>query len=261
MANDAEYFLNAEYRNVPVMTPSAIPSDVQDQGAWVLKQSVGTALGLDVDYYAMVNMDGFIQLIDALGGITVNINKPVAVGGVSSTHTPPDRWLNPGPDQHLGGTDALWFARGRYGTTDYERMLRQRCVIRAVVAQADPMTVFTNYEALTQAGSAIVETDVPDSKLAAMVTLGLKVKDQKIESLSFENGVDGFYTVSPNWDLVRSQVQDALERPDETAKPKKTPTATASADPTASPSPTASADEETDECAYNPDADVIAEGG
>lgn len=256
VADNPDYFLNAEYNNVPALAPQAIPAGVQDPGAWVLKESVGAALGLDVDYYAMVNMDGFVEFIDALGGVTVNISTPVPVGGVSTTHTPPDRWLSPGPDQHLGGNDALWYARGRYGTTDYERMSRQRCVIRAVASQADPYTVLSNYEALTKAGSNIIETDVPDSKLGALVTLALKVKDQTMSSVSFENGKDGFSTVYPDWDVVHLQVQEALTEPAVTPAATAAPTATASPTSSATSSPSATGtptpSEPVDECAYNP---------
>ncbi|MFV0405410.1 MAG: LCP family protein [Propioniciclava sp.] len=255
VSNNPEYFLNAEYHTIPVLAPDAIPDGVQDPGAWALKQSVGAALGLKVDYYAMVNMDGFIDFINALDGITVNISVPVPVGGVTSTNTPPDRWLSPGPDQHLNGSDALWYARGRYGTSDYERMSRQRCVIRAVAAQADPYTVLMNYEALTKAGTNIVKTDVPNARLAALLALAFKVKDQKMRSLSFENGKDGFSTVRPNWERVREQVQAALRPPTpQPAAPTPSSSASPSTTPTGSTSPSVSPTPqvEVDECAYNP---------
>jgi len=257
--NDAEFFLNAMYHNVPLMTPDAIPSGVADPGAEVLKQSVGAALGRHVAYYVIVNMDGFIEFINALGGITVNINRPVPVGGVTSTNTPPDRWLSPGPDQHLNGVDALWFARGRYGGTDYDRMLRQRCVIRAVAEQANPATVLANYESLTRAGQNIVETDAPNRVLPALLTLANRVRTQPMRSVSFENDVDGFSTVSPDWDLVRERVEDALEPP--TAAPATSAPATPSASagpaaeetPAASPDATPTPEAVLDECAYNPE--------
>ncbi len=226
---------------------------------------MGEALGLEVDYYAMVDMDGFIEFINALGGITVNINKPVAVGGVTSDNIPPDRWLPPGPDQHLNGVDALWFARGRYGTTDYERMSRQRCVIRAVVKQVQPTTVLANYEALSKAGKNIVLTDVPNTVLPAFLDLALLMQGQPMRSLSLENGKDGFSTEYPDWDLVRDMVEDTLRTPTPTPsaslapsasatpteKPTATPSASSSTSPTPSEEPTYATVE--DECAYHPE--------
>lgn len=284
ITNDQEYSLNAIYDNVPALAPDAIPAGVEDPGAEALKQGVGTALGLKVDYYAMVNMDGFVEFINALGGISVNISVPVPVGGKNPTTEggsdgfPPDRWLVPGPDQHLNGTDALWFARGRYKTDDYHRMSRQRCVIQAVVKQANPTNVLANYEALTKAGRNIVATDAPNRRLPAMVALGLRVKDGTMTSVSFENDRDGFFTANPDWDLVRERVQHAINPPpaapqapvapaDPTAAATPTPTGrttptptptgrptpTASATPSATPTPPAQPSSVVDECAYNPE--------
>ncbi|WP_232547202.1 LCP family protein [Propioniciclava soli] len=267
-----EYSLNALYNNVPAMAPDLVPTGVRDPAAEILKMSVGTALGLDVDYYAMVNMDGFIEFVNALGGVTVNINEPVPVGGSDDANRPPDRWLPPGPSQHLNGTDALWFARGRYGSEagNYARMARQRCVIQAVVQQANPTTVLTNYEALSKAGRNIVQTDVPNSRLPALLVLARKVQGQALQSVSFENAVDGFSTARPDWDLVRARVQEALAPP---PAPEPAPEATVTSAPTTAPAPTETAAPEasdtaapeatptpetvTDECAYNPASAVV----
>lgn len=251
---DSNYWLSAIYRNVPMMAPDVFGPEVKDPGADALKQAVGAALGLEVDYYAMINMDGFIQLINALGGVTVNISKPVPVGGATDFNRPPDRWLPPGPDQHLNGWDALWFARGRFGGTDYDRMARQRCLIQAVVQQADPVTVLTNYEALAKAGQKIVSTDVPNSKLPAFLTLAQRVQKQPLQSMSFENDVDGFSTTSPNWDLVRAKVDAHLNPPpvvEPSTQPTDGPTSSASPEPTETATP-AEPPTLVDECAYNP---------
>mgnify|MGYP003377685786 CR=1 FL=1 len=61
------------YDTVPTSVDPKIFAGVENPGAEALKISVGYALGLDVDYYALVDMDGFVNFIDALGGITVNI--------------------------------------------------------------------------------------------------------------------------------------------------------------------------------------------
>lgn len=268
-ANDDNYFLNAIYNNVPAMAPELMPTGVPDAGAWAVQQGVSGALGVDIDYYVMINMDGFIEFINALGGITVNINKPIPVGGSDDANRPPDRWLPPGPNQHLNGQDALWYARGRYGeeTGNYARMARQQCLIRAVVQQANPTTVLTNYESLAKAGQNIIETDVPNHQLPALLQLALHVQRQgsQVESYQFQNEVDGFSTVRPDWELVHQRVQAALNPPapsTETPGTSAPPETTAPAAPTTSPTsvvtptgtpsvvetPAASVDE----CAYHP---------
>lgn len=258
------YSLNAIYNDVPAMAPDLMPTGVRDPSAEVLKMSVGTALGLDVDYYALINMDGFIEFVNALGGVTVNINEPIPVGGSDDANRPPDRWLPPGPNQHLNGTDALWYARGRYGfeSGNYARMARQRCVIQAVVQQSNPANVLANYEALSKAGQNIVQTDVPNSRLSALLVLARKVQGQPLQSLTFEHDVDGFSTARPDWDAVRARVAATLNPPAPEPQAPATPEPTASEEPpaappsaspaTAAPEPTETAPTVTDECAYNP---------
>jgi LCP family protein required for cell wall assembly len=140
------------YDNVPATVPKNILGKTDNLGADVLKLSVGEAIGLKIDYYVLIDLAGFKKLIDALGGITVNINTYVAIGGSTDEHRPPNSWLHPGANQHLNGAKALWFARGRYGADDFQRMDRQRCVVDAIIQQANPANVLTRYEAIALAG-------------------------------------------------------------------------------------------------------------
>src|SRR3712207_6318373 len=120
-ANESDSLLNAVYRTGPAWYPDILgPTD--DAGADFLKLGVGEALGLDIDYFVLVNLDGFSRLVDALGGITVNVNYYVPINGDTATGALPDAYIAPGPNQHMDGTRALDFARGCYGLSDYLRM-------------------------------------------------------------------------------------------------------------------------------------------
>ena len=68
--HNAEYFLNAMYDNVPRAVPKDVLGPTDNLGADVLKLSVGEATGLQVDYYVLINLEGFSKMINALGGIT-----------------------------------------------------------------------------------------------------------------------------------------------------------------------------------------------
>ena len=152
-----------------------------------MKLAAGGATGLDIDYYVLVNLEGFRELVDALGGITVNINTKIPMGGESSADLKPGGWIQPGPNKHLDGFHALWFARARYGADDYARMLRQRCTVKAIVDQADPVKLLTRYEALAKTAKDIVLTDIPQSLLPAVVDLSLKVKKADVTNVAFTN--------------------------------------------------------------------------
>lgn len=212
--SESESLLNAVYRNGPAMHPDALgPTD--NAGADFLKLGVGEALGLELDYYVLINLEGFSRLVDALGGITVNVNYWVPIGGEPTRRILPDDYIAPGPDQRLDGFTALEFARGRYNLTDYDRMARQRCTIDAIVDAADPITMLRKYQELARTTRDVVFTDIPRSALDDFVDLSFLVKDADISSVVFDNSeINPAY---PDYDLIRGIVFRALNPPAESA--------------------------------------------
>ncbi|MFT3971604.1 MAG: LCP family protein [Micropruina sp.] len=250
-AND-EYFLNAMYNNIPDRIPHDLLGKVKNLGAESMKIGVGEALGLGkLDYYVIVNMDGFKSFINALGGVTLNVNYRIPIGGKTTEGVPPSGYIEPGPDKHLNGRLALWYARGRYGLNDYSRMERQRCVINAVVQQAQPQVVLTNFEKIAAAGANTIETDIPRKVLPEMIDLALRVKNTNLHSVVFQPGVAGWVSSNPPWPDVQRRVQQALK---ETGNAENGKTATPSGTPSASASskPTKKSENLSDSCAYHP---------
>ncbi len=252
--NDPEYFLNAMYRNLPHSVPKDVLGPTDNLGADALKLSVGAALGLPVDYYVLINLEGFSQMIDALGGIQLNINNYIPIGGNSDLGIPPDGFLKPGPDQKLKGFDALWYARGRYGYSDFDRMDRQRCVINAIIKQANPTNMLARYEDIVKAGKQLVRTDMPQEVLPLMVDLSLRVKDGNVRSIVFRSGEAGFYSTNPDFKRMRKRVKAALgesKKPEaalgESKKPEATPTT-----PKKSKARSPQSEDVNDTCAYDP---------
>ena len=207
---ESESLLNAVYRNGPAMHPDVLgPTD--NPGADFLKLGVGEALGLDLDYYVLINLEGFSRLVDALGGITVNVNYWVPIGGEPTQRILPDDFIAPGPNQRLNGFLALEFARGRYNLTDYDRMARQRCTIDAIVDAADPITMLRKYQELARTTRDVVFTDIPRSALDDFVDLAFLVKDASIRSVVFDNSV--ISPAYPDYGLIRTIVSLALDPP------------------------------------------------
>jgi polyisoprenyl-teichoic acid--peptidoglycan teichoic acid transferase len=203
--------LNAIYGQVPALHPGVLGSS-DNEGADAVKQAVGGSLGVPVDYYVLVNLEGFREIVDAMGGVTVNINEPVAIQGDTDRGIPPVDYLQPGPDQRLNGYEALWFTRGRWGSDDYERMLRQRCMIDALIEEAQPLNLLRRYQGLAEAGREIVRTDSPAHLLSAFVDLVLRIKDAEVESVAFVSSPQ-FFPGAPDFEWVHEAVQKALAAP------------------------------------------------
>ncbi|SFO32578.1 transcriptional attenuator, LytR family [Geodermatophilus obscurus] len=253
-ANESDSLLNAVYRTGPAWYPGILgPTD--DPGADFLKLGVGEALGLPIDYFVLVNLDGFSRLVDALGGITVNVNYYVPINGEPTRGILPDDYIAPGPNQRMDGATALHFARGRFGLTDYDRMDRQRCTINAIIAEADPITLLDQYQELAATTQDIVSTDIPQSALDDFVDLAFLVKDAEIRSVVFDTSlIDPAY---PDYPRIRQIVQESIAPVATTTAPPPAPGDSASGsgaatDQTPAPPPAAPAADVGDACAYDP---------
>jgi LCP family protein required for cell wall assembly len=251
--SESEGLLNAVYRNGPAAHPDILgPTD--NPGADFLKLGVGEALGLHLDYYVLVNLEGFSRLVDALGGITVNVNYYVPINGDPGTRELPDDYIAPGPNQHMDGYTALQFARGRFGLTDYDRMARQRCTIDAIVDAADPVTLLRKYQELAATTQDVVSTDIPRSALDDFVDLAFLVQKAHIRSVVFDPPL--INPAYPDYDQMRQIVQTALGQPAGGDAPASSAPATpsTSAGPSAAATPTSPAGPATDvadACAYD----------
>jgi LCP family protein required for cell wall assembly len=250
---ESEGLLNAVYRNGPAAHPDILgPTD--NPGADWLKLGVGEALGLSIDYFVLVNMDGFARLVDALGGVTVNVNYFVPVGGEPSIGILPDSYIAPGPHQHMDGATALAFTRGRFGLTDYDRMARQRCTIKAIIDAANPVTLLRQYQQVAATTQDIVSTDIPRSVLDDFVDLGFKVKGSEVRSVVFDATL--ITPAYPDYDQMRQIVQNSLTAASASSA-SSAPAPSTSAAPTpdgAAPTSTAQnpVTDVGDACAYDP---------
>lgn len=266
-----EWMANAVWNNVPKAHPELF-KNTDYPGADALKMGISAATGLTIDYFLLVNIDGIQALIDAMGGVTVNINERIPMGGNTENQNP-FGWLEPGPNQHLNGQKAMWYARSRWAdpNADFGRMARQSCLVDAVINQANPQTMLTRYESIAAASKRMILTDIPQEMLPAVADLALTVKNGTVSRLLFQNGVNGFISAHPNYDLVRQQVASAVaksEKAHTTASPTKataTSSATAPATRTTTSKPTTSKPKATasasvgfntdnlaNACAYNP---------
>jgi LCP family protein required for cell wall assembly len=159
--------------------------------------------GLKINYYTLVNMDGFKSLVTAMGGLTLNVRDRIPIG------VPVVDYIEPGV-QRLNGFQTLWFARSRESADDYSRMARQKCVLSAMMQQLSPQTVLTKFEELAKASEHLIETNLPASELGEFAELALKAKSQKIASVSFVP--PAINTADPDLEKIRAMIDTAVEK-------------------------------------------------
>jgi LCP family protein required for cell wall assembly len=162
--------------------------------------------GLKVNYFAMVNLRGFRELVDAVGGVTLNVRSPIPVGGLGSDVT---GYIQPGK-RKLDGFETQWFARAREGSDDYSRMARQKCVMSAMLQQIDPQTMLKNFSGIAKASSEMVSTNIPASEVGSFVDLALKSRSQKVATLSLVPPLVN--TAEPDIELIQAEVAEAVDK-------------------------------------------------
>lgn len=165
--------------------PELVPKG-GDPGAEAVRETAEQILGIPIDYYAVVNMLGLADMVDAVGGIKINLKAPMNI-----TYAP----LGPGEQSttyhfktglnKMNGLEALAYARDRSDSSDYVRMGRQRCVLMALLYQNSATKLTLSFPKLAAAIEKSVKTDIPVSALPELIKLRSKLETNEMISLGF----------------------------------------------------------------------------
>ena len=202
------------------------------QGATALKQAVSNLLGLRVDYYALVNLVGFADLVDAIGGVEIEVKERLVdeVTRPAWGERKPRIDVVPGRTYRFYGREALAYVRSRKTSNDYTRMARQRCFLSAMADQLDPVRVLRNFGSLTKTIETNVHTDIPLNRLPSLIRLVSEI-DQR-ETLTVTFGLDYFFGRRvrdshpvPHLGRIQATVRNAILNPGLLRKSGKAQTA------------------------------------
>jgi LCP family protein required for cell wall assembly len=197
----------------------AFPGNSNSRGFNALKAVLGELYGLDIPYFVEVNFDGFQNIVDTIGGVTINVQNPVLddhyPGGPNGASI---RVYIPAGVQHMTGAQALIYARSRHTSSDFDRAQRQQRVILSIREQTDPAKVRANLTQLLTALKKSFKTDIPVDKLPALISLSSKIDTSKIRSYVFtpprygSEGTDNRgYRIEPNVSRIRQTVANAFK--------------------------------------------------
>ena len=188
---------------------------VADPGAQATLEAVSGSLGITVQAYVLVDMEGFAKLIDAMGGIRIKAGGWVPLSGdmvdeANGIHGMPTGWI-PAGDQHLDGYHALWYGRSREFVDDYARIQRQQCVQQAMLKQLDPATLLSKFEDIANAGTKVVDSNISASQLGSFVDLAMKAKGKEVSRLTIgPPDFDASFSTVPDFDQIHEKVDQLL---------------------------------------------------
>jgi LCP family protein required for cell wall assembly len=188
-------------------------------GYQALKDTLGGLYGIDIQYFVEVDFPGFRKVVDALGGVTVNVQLPV-VDDDYPTSKGRIRVYIPTGVQHMTGSEALVYARSRHGSNDFDRAARQQRIILSLRQQADFATLARPdvLSALVKATKGAVKTDFPVDRLPQLIDLAQRIDIGNVRSFVFsppyygtEGYVNGSYVLQANVARIRNAARKAFD--------------------------------------------------
>jgi len=191
----------------------------KQRGYKALMGALSELYGLDIQHYVSVDLKGFRGAVNALGGLIVDVDRPLLDPGYPADDGRGHLKLYVPPGiQYMNGQQALAFARSRKTTSDFDRADRQQLLVSSVREQLDLQAILSPgvIAPLFREYQAHVTTNIPAKLLPKLVTLGLDVKFDKPRSLvlspargfSVENDS---YELVPNIPRIRNAVQNVFK--------------------------------------------------
>jgi len=185
-------------------------------GYQAVKDTLGDLYGFPIQYFVEVDFGGFTQVVDALGGVTINVQIPVV-----DDYYPGDkgalRVYIPTGVQRMTGAQALIYARTRHGSNDFDRASRQQRVILSLRQQADFATLLQQLPELVKSTKNAVKTDFPVARLPQLIELASRLDTGNIRSYVFtpprygtEGYVNGSYVLQANVPAIREAAANAF---------------------------------------------------
>lgn len=157
-----------------------------DAGITAVSNIVSATLGIPIDYHVLVEMQGFVEIVDVFGGVNVNPRK--AFTAPTYENDPADYEMitfNPG-EQRLTGPEALAYARSRTASNDYVRMERQRCLMTGLLEEAGPYNLTTKLVSLLDVIERRVSTNIPSSQLPYLINFAPSIDTTQITFVGFD---------------------------------------------------------------------------
>lgn len=199
-----------------------------ENGGWndgpfeLVRQTILYNLGINVHYYALIDLSGFREAIDLLGGIDVAVDcaiqdLPLIGADVPAAARPVGEEgfhvLDVG-QYHLTGGEALWYARSRTNSDDFDRGRRQQQILRAVWRKALDSGQLTSNPAqlleLWNLASEIVETNLRFEDIIGLVPTALSLQPGQIENFALIRTYHTQPWQPPNGDFVQLPLYETL---------------------------------------------------
>jgi LCP family protein required for cell wall assembly len=179
-------------------------------------QTVSSQFGVPIQFYARVDFRGFEQLIDAVGGVVIDVDWPVKDDEYPTADYGYQRiYFGPGP-QLMDGASALEYARSRHGTSDFARAGRQQKVLVSLRNRALQLNMLSRAPDLVGIVQKSLSTDMSPVQMLALAKLLSQIDRDRIDNLVIDasyvtpfRGPDGADLLQPNVAMIKRAIDNA----------------------------------------------------
>ncbi len=185
------------------------------QGPAVVKETVEANLGIPIDYYVRLDFEGFKEVVNTLGGVTIDVEAPIRDDmfpddnyGYQSIYIPAGR-------QEMDGEMLLQYVRTRHGRNDFERMRRQQQALRALARRALDLNLLPRLPALINTALDAISTDIQPLEILALANLGSQIGLDGLEMKAIDESLttpfvtlDGAQILLPNKAGIEAMLEE-----------------------------------------------------
>jgi LCP family protein required for cell wall assembly len=193
-------------------------NDPGSGGGRLLKETVLYNFGIEIDAYFRIGFDTFQQTVNHLGGVEIVVNCPLTDWRLISPELDPaieDNWeqftLETGAHE-MDGDLALWYARSRRTTSDFDRNRRQQQLLQAMFDKGLDLELLAQAPALWDSFKGGVETDMPLSEILSLAPLAPAIRENGVQHLALPPAALRGWTVPESGASVQLLQWSAAER-------------------------------------------------
>jgi polyisoprenyl-teichoic acid--peptidoglycan teichoic acid transferase len=182
-------------------------------GPTLVRDTIEQNFRIQVDYYAQVDFGGFMKIVDAVGGVTVDNPYPFKDDEYPTPDYQYTRVFFPAGTMHLNGAEALQFARSRHGDDDYGRNARQQQVLLGIRQQALQLNLLSKATDLIDALGSTVKTDFPPGQWLPFAKFGVGVQGGAIRQIGLNDlygstSINGIFYTTVDWTQARQRAKE-----------------------------------------------------
>lgn len=163
--------------------------NVPGGGPGLMMRTIEQNFGIDIDYYAEIDFNGFIEIVDTVGGVTLDVPYPIRDNEYPGPANQYMRIYFPAGWQHMDGTRALQYARTRHDDGDGRRSARQQQVLLALRQQALTLDLIGQAPTLITEVGDTVRTDLSPGQVLQLARLAMDIEQSQIQQMSLDGAL------------------------------------------------------------------------